>query len=61
MWEEGFFKDICSKMKMGGVLATYSCATHVRINLVKAGFDVTDGPSVGRRAPSTIATKVFDM
>ncbi|NQU99032.1 hypothetical protein HQ533_06245 [Candidatus Woesearchaeota archaeon] len=59
MWSEEFFKDIAAKIKKDGVLATYSCATFVRINLVRAGFDVKDGPSIGRRAPSTIATKVF--
>ncbi|MBU1202193.1 MAG: hypothetical protein KJ583_06150 [Nanoarchaeota archaeon] len=58
MWTETFFKDIASKMKVGGVLSTYSCATHVRINLVRAGFDPKDGPSIGRRAPSTIAIKI---
>lgn len=59
MWEEQFIKDVGSKIKKGGVLSTYSCATHVRINLVRAGFKVKDGPSIGRRAPSTIATKDF--
>lgn len=59
MWSEEFFKNISSKVKMNGVLSTYSCATHVRINLVRAGFDVKDGPSIGRRAPSTIAIKVL--
>lgn len=59
MWSEEVFKDVCAKLKVGGLLATYSCATHVRINLVRAGFDVKDGPCIGRRAPSTIATKLF--
>lgn len=59
MWAEEFLKDVGSKMKKDGVLATYSCATHVRINLVRAGFDVKDGPCIGRRAPSTVAWKVF--
>jgi len=59
MWTEEFFKDIAAKLKTGAVLATYSCATPVRINLVRAGFDVRDGPSVGRAAPSTLATKVL--
>lgn len=59
MWIEEFLKDVGSKIKAGGVLSTYSCATHVRINLVRAGFDVKDGPCIGRRAPSTIATKLY--
>ena len=40
------------------ILATYSCARIVRDNLKEAGFEVFDGPSVGRRAPSTIAKKL---
>lgn len=59
MWTEEFLKDVASKLRIGGVLSTYSCATHVRINLVRAGFDVKDGPCIGRRAPSTIATKLY--
>lgn len=58
LWTEGFFKDIASKLKKNALLATFSCATHVRINLVRAGFEVEDGPCVGRRAPSTVATKI---
>jgi len=59
MWTEQFFKDVGLKINAGGVLSTYSCATHVRINMVRAGFDPKDGPSIGRRAPSTIATKIL--
>jgi tRNA U34 5-methylaminomethyl-2-thiouridine-forming methyltransferase MnmC len=58
MWNEKFLKDVGERIKLGGKLSTYSCATHVRINLVRAGFDVKDGPAIGRRAPSTIAVKV---
>jgi len=57
LWNLEFFKAIARMMKQGGVLTTYSCAGHVRRNLVAAGFEVKDGPRVGRRAPSTIATK----
>ncbi|MFH1770752.1 MAG: MnmC family methyltransferase [archaeon] len=59
MWTEEFFKAVAEKLKVGGVLSTYSCATHVRINMVRAGFDPKDGPCIGRRAPSTIAVKLF--
>ncbi|MBN2112123.1 hypothetical protein JW707_03415 [Candidatus Woesearchaeota archaeon] len=55
LWAEGFFKDIAKKMKRGAVLATYSCARVARDNLRKAGFRVEDGPSIGRRSPSTLA------
>ncbi|MBT4174577.1 hypothetical protein HOE07_02795 [archaeon] len=57
LWEVEFFKEIFNKMKPDSILTTYSCARIVRDNLQKAGFQVKDGPCVGRRAPSTIAIK----
>lgn len=57
LWTEEFFKAVADKMKKGAVLATYSCARVVRENLISAGFNVFDGPIVGRRSPSTIAYK----
>ena len=59
MWSEEFLKDVGERIRRGGILATYSCATMVRINLVRAGFDVRDGPIVGRRSPATVAEKVY--
>ncbi len=58
LWTESFFLDILNVMKQGSVLATYSCARKVRDNLQAVGFDVKDGPSVGRRSPSTLAYKL---
>ena len=55
LWTKEFFHDMRKLMKHNSVLATYSCAGIVRKNLEKAGFNVKDGPSIGRRAPSTIA------
>ena len=57
LWSEAFFRDIFRIMKPGGILTTYSCARTVRENLRNAGFQVRDGPKVGRRGPSTIAPK----
>lgn len=57
LWTEEFFRDIHNTMKEGATLITYSCARIVRDNLKKVGFEVTDGPCVGRWAPSTIAKK----
>jgi tRNA U34 5-methylaminomethyl-2-thiouridine-forming methyltransferase MnmC len=57
MWEEAFFKDIFKTVQYKGRLATFSCARVARENLKNVGFTVHDGPSVGRRAPSTIAIK----
>ena len=54
---ESALENVSKIVKKGGVLATYSCAKIVRENLIAAGFEVKDGPCVGRRAPSTIAIK----
>ncbi len=55
LWQEGFFMDIMRRMRKGAILATYSYARMVRENLKTAGFIVSDGPTVGRRSPSTLA------
>jgi tRNA U34 5-methylaminomethyl-2-thiouridine-forming methyltransferase MnmC len=57
LWTKEIFKKIYKLSSTQSVLVTYSCARIVRDNLKYAGFSVEDGPSVGRRAPSTIATK----
>ena len=44
-------------MKPGAKLSTYSCAKSVRQNMIAAGFNVLDGPAIGRKSPATIAKK----
>ncbi|MFH1849840.1 MAG: MnmC family methyltransferase [archaeon] len=61
LWTILFLKDVGKKMKPGGILATYSCARQVRDNLACAGFEVSDGPRVRRRGPSTIARKIYKV
>ncbi len=58
LWTEEFFTNIYKLMKTEGILTTYSCARVVRDNLRASNFEVTDGPKVQRRGPSTIARKV---
>ena len=58
LWTAEFFQEIFKRMIKESILATYSCARIVRDNLKEAGFEISDGPSVGRRAPSTIAKKL---
>tara|TARA_Y100000310_G_C20670643_1_gene810079 strand:- start:1910 stop:2545 length:636 start_codon:yes stop_codon:yes gene_type:complete len=55
LWDVDFLKDIRSKMNSKAKLSTYSCAKIVKGNFLKAGFNLEDGPIVGRDAPSTIA------
>ena len=59
LWSVDLFKSLFNKMNPGACLFTYSYAKLVRNNLVSAGFEVFDGPVVGRRSPSTIARKSF--
>jgi tRNA U34 5-methylaminomethyl-2-thiouridine-forming methyltransferase MnmC len=57
LWSEEVFSEIYKLMKKRGILTTYSCARSARDNMKKAGFEVKDGPIIGRWAPGTIAIK----
>lgn len=59
LWSEEVFKSVYNKMTDESYLFTYSCARQVRENMKKAGFEVLDGPIIGRRSPSTIAKKLI--
>jgi len=59
LWTAEFLKEIYKRMKTGAILATFSCAGIVRKNLKQVGFEVKDGPIVGRRSPGTIAIKIL--
>jgi tRNA U34 5-methylaminomethyl-2-thiouridine-forming methyltransferase MnmC len=58
LWTQEFLKELRKLIKPDGILTTYSCAGNVRRNLKAAGFQVKDGPCIGRRSPSTIAAPV---
>ena len=58
LWTIEFMEDIKKVMNNGAVLATYSCATHVRNKLKELGFDVSDGPVFGRKSASTVAKNI---
>lgn len=58
LWTREVFAQCYMALKSPGVLTTYSCASSVRKAMVSVGFIVSDGPSVGRRSPSTIARKI---
>lgn len=57
LWTVPVFSDCYLTLKKGGILATYSYARIVREGLQTVGFQVYDGPIVGRRSPSTLARK----
>lgn len=58
LWTTEFLQEIRKRMEKGAILATYSCAGQVKRNLKEAGFEIKDGPVVGRRAPGTIAVNI---
>jgi tRNA U34 5-methylaminomethyl-2-thiouridine-forming methyltransferase MnmC len=57
LWTKEFLEEVYKRMKKQAVLATFSCAGIVRKNLKEVGFEVRDGPVVGRKTPGTIAIK----
>lgn len=57
LWTQDVFSRLYELMSEYSILTTYSCAKKVREAMKKAGFEVKDGPVIGRRAPSTIAEK----
>jgi tRNA U34 5-methylaminomethyl-2-thiouridine-forming methyltransferase MnmC len=57
LWTQEFFSEVSKLAKKGCVLTTYSCARVAKDGLTKAGFSVSNGPCIGRRAPSLIAVK----
>jgi tRNA U34 5-methylaminomethyl-2-thiouridine-forming methyltransferase MnmC len=57
MWTVKLFKQMYRVLKESGILATYSCARHIRDNMKEANLFWDEGPIVGRRGPATIATK----
>jgi tRNA U34 5-methylaminomethyl-2-thiouridine-forming methyltransferase MnmC len=57
LWTQEVFSMLIGKMRPGAALTTYSCARKVRETMRDAGFQVSDGPCIGRKAPSTIATR----
>ncbi|MBU0615205.1 MAG: hypothetical protein KJ601_03870, partial [Nanoarchaeota archaeon] len=57
MWSLDIFKECFRVMKPGSRLTTYSCAVWIRDNMREAGFQVIDGPILGRKSASTIAIK----
>jgi len=58
LWTADFLKNVKTLMKKDATLATYSCARRVRENLKSSGFLVKDGPTIGRRGPSTLAVNI---
>lgn len=61
LWSETVFADVYNVMTNNSILTTYSCARRTRENLSKNNFTVSDGPTVGRTSPGTLAIKTQDI
>jgi predicted methyltransferase len=61
MWSAEIFQKVYSRLKTGGKLSTYSCAKWIRQNMRNAGFEILDGPVVGRKSPATVGLKTQNM
>ena len=57
LWTVEFISLVAQYLHADGVLATYSAAAAVRTALQAAGLHIGNTISIGRRSPSTIATK----
>lgn len=57
LWTEEIFAGIYAKMRRHGRLSTYTCSKRIRKIMRSVGFEVSDGPIVGRKNPATIAVK----
>jgi tRNA U34 5-methylaminomethyl-2-thiouridine-forming methyltransferase MnmC len=55
LWTVEFLAQVAQCLAPSGILATYSCAAAVRAALQGAGLQIASSPSVGRKAPGTIA------
>ena len=57
MWEETVMRAVANHTKIGGTLATYTAAGHVRRSLQNAGCAVTRATGFGRKRHMTRAIK----
>jgi tRNA U34 5-methylaminomethyl-2-thiouridine-forming methyltransferase MnmC len=56
LWSLDYFVQLKKIMYNGAILTTYSAAPQVRMAMIKAGFHVGSGPSIGRKKEGTVAS-----
>lgn len=56
LWTPAFLQGLAALAAPEARLATYCAATHVRVGLALAGWEVGPGPRVGQKAEGTLAT-----
>lgn len=56
LWEPDLMQAVFDRTNLGGTIATYTAAGHVRQSLAKAGFKVTRITGFGRKRHMTIGT-----
>jgi len=57
LWTVEFLDLVAKCLRPSGLLATYSCAAAVRKALLLVGLKIGSVPPVGRRSPSTVASR----
>ena len=60
LYSQEFFQGLFGLLKKNGLILTYTSAAAVRSALLKAGFQVGEGPSLGRRG-GTMASPSISM
>jgi len=60
LYSQEFFQLLSGLIKKNGLILTYTSAAPVRSALIKAGFQIGEGPSLGRRG-GTIASPSISM
>ena len=60
LYSKEFFQGLSGLIKKNGLILTYTSAAPVRSALMKAGFQVGEGPSLGRRG-GTMASPSISM
>ena len=61
LWTVDFFREEYRVADERCILTTYSSATHIRMALMEAGFQIGRGPSVGKKREGTLATKCAEV
>lgn len=56
LWTPDFFSSVRDRVLPGGLLSTYSSAVVARQSLLASGWQVGQGPEVGRKSSGTVAS-----
>ena len=55
-WRASFLGAVRNRMVEGGILSTYSSARRIRLSLLRSGWQIGLGPTVGMKSSGTVAS-----